>query len=265
MGQLVKPEVYLVGYSTIDPVGLGEYLKNSGNKEFMKTVIAAREAGISEAETLISAAAKLCYASLSVGHNDNITRVRDIPENLKATWDQGHGSVWEHCNINFIVRNCSRVYTHEQVRHRVGVAYSQTSGRYVRGSNIDFIHDPILDEVKDDIQDLLSVIQTRYNQMVEKLGLDKMTDFTLKKKLTSALRRILPNGQSNEIFMSLNLRSLRHIVQMRTSRSAEWEIRYIYDQVYRILKDRFPLLFYGAVEQEIDGLLEISGMKNQPY
>lgn len=84
-------------------------------------------------------------------------------------------------------------------------------------------------------------------------------------KLTSAIRRIAPNGQSNEMGFSVNLRALRHIVMMRTGRHAEWEIRNIFAQVYNLLKDKYPFVFHGAKEQIVDGIVEVSGMKMQPY
>lgn len=92
-----------------------------------------------------------------------------------------------------------------------------------------------------------------------------MADFGRKKKITSALRRLLPNGQSNEIGFSANLRTLRHTVQVRTSRHAEWEIRFVFGKVYELLKGRYPMLFHGAWEEVVDDLVEVSGMKMQPY
>lgn len=265
MGKLVTPETYFVGHSVINRLEMERYLKDSGNEEFLETMRAASVQGLSDGEILCSFYAKLCYASLTLGHNDNISRVRDIPDNLRACWEQGHGSVWEHVNLNFVVRNCSRVLTHELVRHRVGTAFSQTSGRYVRGDSVDIVFDPILDPVRELIENLQWTIENGYKKMVKLMGLDGMTDFGRKKKITSALRRLLPNGQSNEIGFSVNLRSLRHIVQLRTSRFAEWEIRLIFGQIYRLVKGKYPLLFYGAHEETIDGLLEVSGMKMQPY
>ena len=52
---------------------------------------------------------------------------------------------------------------------------------------------------------------------------------------------------------------------MRTNRQAEWEIRLIFNQVYDLLMARCPGLLFHAVTEEVDGLLEITGMKTQPY
>lgn len=265
VGKLVAPSVYLLGATAMIPEGMADYLRDSGNEDFAASIEAGRAAHLSDGEILTSFYAKLCYASLTLGHNLNVSRVRDIPDNLRATWDQGHGSVWEHASLNFVVRDCSRVFTHELVRHRAGTAFSQTSGRYVRGDSVDIVFDPILEPVRAEVESLQGLVEVRYAEIVRKMGLDEMKDFALKKKITSALRRVLPNGQSNEIGFSVNLRALRHVVQMRTSRHAEWEIRDVFGQVYRLTRERYPLLFHGAVETMVDGLVEVSGMRMQPY
>jgi len=173
-------------------------------------------------------------------------------------------SILEHIQFNYIVHNCSRVFSHEQVRHRVGTAFSQTSGRYVRSDQVSLVLDPILNPVIDEIQSVLEFIEAKYAQMVDKLAVNQQ-DMHTKKKMTSALRRIMPNGQANEMAVSLNLRSLRHTIMMRTAAGAEWEIREVYGQIYRIMKGRYPELFQDACEREVDGALEVYGMKMQPY
>lgn len=265
MGKLVAPHTYLIGYTTIDRDELNRYLWDTGNEDFLVAIVNARQQGISEGEILCSFYAKLCYASLSLGKNKNVSKVRDIHDNLVACFEQGHGSVFEHCQLNFVTTNCSRVLTHELVRHRVGTAFSQTSGRYVRGDEVNIVFDPILSPVKDLVQELQALIEGKYQEMVKEMKLDEMKDFGLKKKVTSALRRVLPNGQSNEIGWSVNLRALRHLVQLRTSRHAEWEIRTVFQEVYHLTREKFPLLYHGAKEEIVDGIVEVSGLKMQPY
>ena len=94
---------------------------------------------------------------------------------------------------------------------------------------------------------------------------DNSFDMTKRKQLTSAIRRIAPNGQANEIGFSVNFLSLRHIVQLRTDRHAEWEIRHVFGQVYRLTRNLFPTIYHGAKETVVNGLVEVSGMRSQPY
>jgi thymidylate synthase (FAD) len=269
MGKLVTPKVYLIGYTTLHMGGMEQYLRASGNEDFLASIEAARQEDLSDGEILTSFYAKLCYASLTLGKNENITRVRDIPGNLVGTLEQAHGSVWEHCWVNFVCTNCSRVLTHELVRHRAGTAFSQTSGRYVRSDRLDIISDPILAEhgilTDGEALEAQSHLERLMLRMGERIAAKEGLDMDTKKRLTSAVRRWLPNGQANEIGFSLNLRSVRHTVMMRTGQQAEWEIRLAFEQVYKMLKEKYPLLFYGAKEEMVRGITEVSGMKMQPY
>jgi thymidylate synthase ThyX len=89
-------------------------------------------------------------------------------------------------------------------------------------------------------------------ELVRVTGIETMMDFGLKKRLTSAFRRILGNGQANHIVMTGNHRAWRHIIEMRTSVHAEEEIRVIIGDVARQLKVRFPTI-YGDMERYSNG------------
>jgi len=309
MGKLVRPKVFMVGYTTVDQVGLRAYLEYTGNQEFMASWDAAKAEGLSDGECLCSLYAKLCYRSLTLGKNANVSRVRDIRANIESTHDTGHGSVWEHFGINFVVTDCSRVYTHEQVRHRSGWAYSQTSGRYCRLDQIDLVWSDLLDPVKElwlkhlgATEDLVYLTECKLGlrkpnpknpsappeagllseanleasawDRAEAVSLvvagvrwvpDDTFNFDKRKAITSAIRRIAPNGQANEIGMTCNIRALRQVVQTRTARFAETEIRDIYAQVYHLVSARFPTIFHKAKTRIVDGLPEVYNMRLQPY
>jgi thymidylate synthase (FAD) len=315
MGQLVKPKVFFVGATEVYEPGLKDYLQYTGQMDFWETYQQALREGLTSGEALCSVYAKMCYKSLVVGKNANVKRVRDVVSNLEGCHDTGHGSVFEHCQLNFIVTDCSRVYTHEQVRHRIGWSYSQTSGRYCRLDKIDLVWSSLLDPVKDMWLHHLTKTEELVYLTECKLGLrkppaaypnapagvifgsphhmyevihkqdgshdsfedlaktkdrlrwvpDDAFNFDKRKAITSAIRRIAPNGQSNEIGMSCNIRALRQTVQVRTARFAETEIRDIFNQVYQIIKARFPTIFYKARTKDFDGLLEVYGLKTQPF
>lgn len=293
--RFVLPKVYFVGATEVNYTQVDHYLKDTNQTDFQSDVNDAISQGIPGGLILVSMFAKLCYKSLVVGKNANITSTRSIENNIKNCFDVAHGSVFEHCQLNFLVTNCSRVFTHEQVRHRVGTAYSQTSGRYCRLDKISFVKDPVLSPCDHLISSLLTQIETTVYLMECHLGLrkppenykyakptDYMTleqerlkwipdeskhNFEKRKQITSAIRRIVPNGQSNEIAISCNIRSLRHMIMTRTAREAEWEIRHVYYQIYLLMKDKWPLLFHGAKETYLPGvdIPVISGMKINPW
>lgn len=271
MGNLVRPKVYLVGYTTVDEAGMRQYLEDTDNTAFLEHIRQARDEGLNWGEVVCSFYAKLCYNSLTEGKNLNLTGTRGIRGNLRGCFDQGHGSVFEHCSLNFVVHNCSRVYEVEQMRHRVGVAYSVLSGRYYRADELHMVPDPILqqygiltEDEQEDVHQFLETYMRRCSARIDSLP-DTGANRDLKKKLTSAVRRWLPQGRATVVGMTINLRALRHLVMLRTGRHSEWEIRLVYDQVYRLCKEKFPLLFWGAKQEMVDGLLEVTGMKLQPY
>ena len=265
---IVDPKVFLVGYTQLDEAALLEYLNYTNNLAFYDYLKEAREQyNLSGGEILCSVYAKMCYKALSTGHNANITRVRNIYDNLINCIESSHMAVFRHFNLNFIVTDCSRIYTHEQVRHTAGVAYSQTSGRYCRlPDEFDFIIPPELENVTEDVQEYINYAQETYKKLCEKTGLNNPNlAFAEKKKITSALRRLMPEGLAVELGVTINIQALRHLIMMRTSRAAEWEIRFIYNQIFDIIKTKYPLLVYDAKVEVVDKLFEITGMTTQPY
>jgi thymidylate synthase ThyX len=78
-------------------------------------------------------------------------------------------------------------------------------------------------------------------------GINTMKDFTFKKVLTSAFRRIVGNGQANHIIATFNHRALRNIIQLRTSAAAEEEIRIAFCKLFTMLSARYPAVYADAV------------------
>jgi thymidylate synthase ThyX len=45
---------------------------------------------------------------------------------------------------------------------------------------------------------------------------------------------------------------------LRTSEHAEWEIRLIYNQVYDLVKEKYPAILFDAQLKMVEGLNEIT-------
>jgi thymidylate synthase (FAD) len=240
----VQPRVFLVGESSVNSRGLENYFNYIGTSW-------RPQKDVSDSEALVEVFGRLCYRSWEVGMNPNVSKVRSgNAAYLENILESGHGAVIEHATTNWIFANVSRVFTHELVRHRVGVAYSQESLRYVRLSDLGLWLPP---EVKAD-EELSRLFETTFENL-EQLQL-KMSDylkldeakFAYKKKMTSAMRRIAPIGLATTIGVSLNFRALRHLMSLRTSVHAEVEIREVMRQVMEIVVKRYPNLFQDVRE-----------------
>lgn len=204
------------------------------------------------AELLVEFAGRACYRSWEPGLNPNVSRIRTDPgEYFANVLASGHGSVLEHANFSFAFRNVSRVATHEIVRHRAGAAYSQESLRYVRLTDIGFRIPPALEPLRNRCIGIVEQLEELQVEAAAELGIDDDgVPFSVKKEVTSALRRLAPIGLSTDIIVTMNVRTLRHVIAMRTAPEAEEELRLIFDQVARLAVAEAPGLFQDLTRRE---------------
>jgi len=245
----VIPKVYLIAKPVLIEGGLADYLAHMGAPDWATDAIGG--------EKLIEIMARGCYRSFGVGLNPNVTKVREgIADYLANILKVKHESVLEHATYSFMFCDVSRVFTHELVRHRVGCAISQESLRYVRLEDLgqwlpDCIQDdPMMVKLFKATFEHLEALQKR---MAEHFGLDDPgKPFARKKEVTSAMRRIAPIGLATNIGWSANIRTLRHVIAMRTSLAAEEEIRLVFDEVAKIMQREAPYAF-GDLKRSEDG------------
>lgn len=248
MRPIETPKVYLVAKTMLVSEGLEAYLLDIGSPDWNV------DTDVSDGENLIEAAGRMCYRSWQAydpekpeASNPNVGKVREgnagyIGNVLKA----GHGSILEHVSMSFICRGVSRVLTHELVRHRAGMAYSQESLRYVRLDDLPFWLPDALEgneEAKQKFKDVVHLLEGIQKDLARIYDIENIPDFVTKKHLTSMFRRLAPIGVGTSIVMTGNLRALRHMIEMRSSVAAEEEIRIFADQVAVICQQEYPNVF----------------------
>jgi thymidylate synthase (FAD) len=149
--------------------------------------------------------------------------------------------------VSVLLRDVSRVLTHELVRHRAGMAYSQESLRFVRAGSLGiWIPTSVRALGAAIVENFIGAVMT-----IERLGaeftdlvnIDEETDFARKKVLTSLIRRLLPQGMATSILATGNLRAWRHIINMRCDEAAEEEMHVTIGPLARTLKDMYPSCF----------------------
>jgi thymidylate synthase (FAD) len=175
---------------------------------------------------------------------------------LSNVLEKGDGSILEHATVTFAFLNVSRVFTHEAVRHRAGTAMSQESLRYVRPREISLWIPPDLEPVSKQFQEAVQEITRQYHELESKFDWKTMP-FEQKKRVTSALRRILPDGIATNLIWTANHRTIRWVIEMRTDPSAEVEIRKVFGQVAEICLRDYPLLYSDFSKQQLpDGTFQ---------
>ena len=252
---IVEPQVFLIGESTVNKEGLSAFLTHLGAPEWSSNAS-------TDIELLTEVYGRACYKSFGTELNPNITRVRGSNETyISNVIEKGDGSVLEHGVVNFFFCDVSRVFTHELVRHRVGTAMSQESLRYVRLTDLDWYAPICIQEnaaamtIFEKTMDGLSNLQKDLSELYE---LDTTNDFNFKKQITSAMRRIAPIGLATNIGWSCNMRTLRHVIEMRTDPGAEEEIRIVFSKVADIAIERWPNLF---ADYEVDIINDLPSYK----
>jgi thymidylate synthase (FAD) len=247
------PSVFLVARPSVDVEGMRGYLGDVGGGSWLGRTLGEDEGSQpNEGELLVEFAGRVCYRSWEPGLNANVKKIRtDRHEYFANILRSGHGSVLEHASYSFALRSVSRAFTHELVRHRAGSAFSQESLRYVRLTDIGFRVPPALEPIREQVLSLVEQLEEFQLSAAESLSLDSEDlPFHIKKEITSALRRLAPIGLSTDIIWTANVRTLRHVIQMRTAESAEEEMRLVFDRIGSIMREEAPELFQDFVRQD---------------
>jgi thymidylate synthase (FAD) len=246
------PHVFLIARPSIDVEGMRGYLADVGGESWLQRRLDEADGAPNSGELLVEFGGRACYRSWEPGLNANVSKVRtDQREYFANILRSAHGSVLEHANYSFMLRNVSRVFTHEIVRHRAGSAFSQESLRYVRLTDIGFRVAPALEPVRERVLALVEQLEEFQLSAAAELGIDEDgVPFHVKKEVTSALRRLAPIGLSTDILWTANARTLRHVIEMRTAPGAEEELRLVFDQVARTMQAEAPGLFQDFARAE---------------
>lgn len=184
----------------------------------------------------IEKAGRTCYKS-----EDKINE-NSYEKFISILIKKGHESVIEHEKITVRVV-CDRGVSHEIVRHRIA-SYSQESTRYCNyskdsfGNELTFIDPCFWDKDSEKDKDQYEVwkssmqfVEDNYNKLIS-LG-----------ARPEEARSILPNSIKTEIVVTMNLRSWRNFLKLRTDQAAHPQIREIANSILIEFKKALPLIF----------------------
>ncbi|ARN56631.1 FAD-dependent thymidylate synthase [Sedimentisphaera salicampi] len=176
-------------------------------------------------QKIIEEAGRTCYLSFDkMGADSSEDFIRKI---VRA----GHESVLEHASATFRIKGCSRAMTHQLVRHRI-MSFSQQSQRYVDEDAFDYVvPESLPEEYIEDFRSDMETINAMYAKWRER-GLRK-----------EDARFVLPNACCSEIVVSGNFRQWRHVIQLRISPKAQWEIRQAASHILNTLSKEAPACF----------------------
>ena len=193
-------------------------------------------------EETIALSAKLCYSKSTIEDLKEKISQKDQSAFIEKLMGMGHESVLEHVTFSFGVEGVSRVLLAQLTRHRIA-SFSVQSQRYVSYENgFGFIMPDSIAALGEDAvqqyQKQMDTIESWYVEWQKKLGKGE--------KSNEDARFVLPNACETRLVVTMNVRELRHFFSLRMCNRAQWEIRKMAEEMFRICFDIAPALFADA-------------------
>ena len=149
------------------------------------------------------------------------------------------GALMDHVVYMFEIEDCSRVTTHQLVRHRVA-SYDQESQRFSAATREGVVTPPSVmtnDAALKAFEEALKTVYSAY---------EKMTSAGVPKE---DARYILPSAIKTKLVMTISARSLMHFVWQRTALQAQWEIRELAVTLQSLAREATPELWTKIIER----------------
>ena len=160
---------------------------------------------------------KTCYSSrppqeLVQMRPTDTTMINYVRTRLKTE----HTSPLEQVGFTFAISGVSRVFTHQFVRHRVGVSVAQQSGRYTDpiDSGVFEYVEPFSAKDTARFEGSMQFLVNEYYRMVTDAGVPR-----------EDARFILPSAQATSMVVTINLAALLHMADIRLCLATQWEFR----------------------------------------
>lgn len=218
-------------------------------------------------ERLIAAAAKNCYSSIDVdGILDGLTEEK-TRSFLQMLTEMGHESPIEHASFTFAIEGVSRSLLAQITRHRIA-SFSVQSQRYVRERGFEYVVPPEIEKIpaaKEKFIQAMEDDQRTYEELTAALmeghlkelldaGVpEKKARSQAQKKSIEDARYVLPNACTTRILMTANARSLQNFFRLRCCNRAQWEIRALAEEMYKLVYAVAPTLFSKCGPSCVDG------------
>ena len=213
-----------------------------------------------DADKLVAAAAKLCYAKSDIPTLlDNLTPDK-VESFLNLLSDLGHSSPIEHASFTFGIEGVSRALLAQITRHRIA-SFSVQSQRYVDKSSFQYITPPEIEAIPEAREEYIRAMEedAAHYESLRNILIKKHTETFMaegknekeakklaEKKANEDARFVLPNSCDTKIIMTMNVRSLHNFFTLRCCKRAQWEIRELAVEMLKLVKEVAPLLFANA-------------------
>ncbi len=163
--------------------------------------------------------------------SDRITR-EQMQEFIEKRLETGHASPLEHVWFEFAIAGVSRAFSHQFVRHHIGISFEQQSQRYVAFKKGEFPY-TVPDTVK------RAGLAPKMEEAFDRLGelYQEMLDAGVP---AEDARFLIPNAANTNFKIVVNFLELLHICDLRLCTRAQWEFRQVASQMRAQIHRKFP-------------------------
>jgi thymidylate synthase (FAD) len=182
---------------------------------------------------------RVCYSAFTPAQieerieDERITH-EQMREFVEARLATGHTSPLQQVWFEYGISGVSRAFSHQFVRHHIGISFEQQSQRYVTYKDGSFpftLPDSVRRAGKSEaFERAIEAAGQAYLELIE-AGVP-----------AEDARFLLPNATSTNFKVSVNYLELMHIADQRLCTRAQWEFRKVVSLMRAEVKKRFPEL-----------------------
>jgi thymidylate synthase (FAD) len=170
-------------------------------------------------------------------HSTDLGLLKDAMEKRAVHFDPG--ALLDHVVYMFEIEDCTRVTSHQLVRHRMA-SYDQESQRFSSATREGFVTPSTIKDNEAALRAYDDALKVVYD------AFEKMTSLGVPKE---DARYVLPSAIRTKLVMTVSARSLMHVVWQRTALQAQWEIRAVVGEMFRLAKEVTPELWTTILER----------------
>ena len=213
-----------------------------------------------EPEKVVAAAAKLCYSNAHIDDLlDGLTPEKSA-DFVRMLARMGHESPTEHASFTFAIEGVSRSLLAQITRHRIA-SFSVQSQRYVRLDQFEYVTPPAVEEDAEGLaafeqamaeeaehyRRIAAVLKEGHIRQLVAQGMDEEKAAKKAEKMAiEDARFVLPNACTTKMIVTMNARSLQNFFHHRCCNRAQWEIRELAEQMFKLVYEVAPALFAAA-------------------
>ncbi len=159
---------------------------------------------------------------------------QQMVEFIEKRLETGHASPLEQVWFEFAISGVSRAFSHQFVRHHIGISFEQQSQRYVAFKKGEFPY-----TVPETVR--RAGFAGKMEEAFDRLGdlYQEMLDAGIP---AEDARFLIPNAANTNFKIVVNFLELLHICDLRLCTRAQWEFRQVASQMRAEINRKFPEL-----------------------